>query len=122
MASKKTFTSNLETSPVTKFITGNQDITNQKLTEQPKPVQPKEPVNTDQTETKPRTNKKDVNQVRGQRFSLLLTIPQRENLEHIAVVKGISINELIGQFIDEGISNSTDELSKWEQIKEVLGL
>ena len=52
----------------------------------------------------------------------MLTIPQRESLEHIAIVKGVSINELIGQFINDGINNNKDDLEKWEKLKEVLGL
>ena len=127
MANKKTFTDNLDTSPVNKFITrGNQNIqtTTEKLREQPQPETAKEraDVNADQNRATPHRNKKAVNEVRGERFSLLLTIPQRESLEHIARVRSISINGLIGQFIDEGISNSKTDLEKWEKIKEVLGL
>ena len=127
MANKKTCTDNLDTSPVNKFITrGNQNIqtTTEKLKEQPQPETAKEraDVNTDQNRATPHRNKKAVNEVRGERFSLLLTIPQRESLEHIARVRSISINGLIGQFIDEGISNSKTDLEKWEKIKEVLGL
>lgn len=136
MASKKTFLNDLETSPTAKFIsTANQELTEVKEEiEQPNGEkvligqtafnleQPKATSNQDTPKPKGNINKKDVNQVKGQRFSLLLTIPQRESLEHIAIVKGVSINELIGQFINDGINNNKDDLEKWEKLKEVLGL
>ena len=136
MASKKTFLNDLETSPTAKFIsTANQELTEVKEEiEQPNGEkvligqtafnleQPKATSNQDTPKPKGNVNKKDVNQVKGQRFSLLLTIPQRESLEHIAIVKGVSINELIGQFINDGINNNKDDLEKWEKLKEVLGL
>ena len=136
MASKKTFLNDLETSPTAKYIsTVNQDI-KEVREEIEKPngeklligqqaftlEQPGTSATEKQPDNKQHPNKKGVNEKRGERFSLLLTIPQRESLEHIATVKGVSINELIGQFINTGIENSKTELEKWEQLKEVLGL
>ena len=132
MASKKTFIDSLDdldTSPTAKYIsTVNQDITEVKEEiEKPngeKLIIGQQAFKLEQPEATPKQhpNKKDPNIVRGQRFSLLLTIPQRESLEHIARVKSISVNELIGQFINAGIENSKTELEQWEQLKEVLGL
>lgn len=132
MASKKTFIDSLDdldTSPTAKYIsTVNQDITEVKEEiEKPngeKLIIGQQAFKLEQPEATPKQhpNKKDPNTVRGQRFSLLLTIPQRESLEHIARVKSISVNELIGQFINTGIENSKTELEQWEQLKEVLGL
>ena len=68
MANKKTFTDNLDTSPVNKFITrGNQNIqtTTEKLREQPQPETAKEraDVNADQNRATPHRNKKAVNEM-----------------------------------------------------------
>lgn len=128
MASKKTFIESLDdldNSPTAKYISKvNQDIKETKEeTEKPNSEEQQATTQTQPEATpKQHPNKKDPNVVRGQRFSLLLTIPQRESLEHIARVKSISVNELIGQFINAGIENSKTELEQWEQLKEVLGL
>lgn len=131
MASKrKTFVDDLDTNPTNKFIsTANQDYTEVKEeVETPdgnKLTIGQTAFNLDQTETPKRkgnTNKKDINEKRSTRFSLLLTIPQYEALERIKTVRGMSLNGLISEFIDEGIKNSKEDLEKWEKIKEVLGL
>ena len=118
MESKKSFLNDLETSPAAKYIsTANQETAEIKETptaEQPTASQRLKPIGN--------RNKKDPNTLRGQRFSLLLTIPQRENLERLALVTGMSMNELIGMFIDEGLEKNKDTLEKYEKLKEALGL
>lgn len=118
MESKKSFLNDLEPSPAEKYIsTANQETAETKETpkvEQPTIDQKFKPIGN--------RNKKDPNTLRGQRFSLLLTIPQREKLERLALVTGVSMNELIGMFIDEGLEKNKDTLEKYEKLKEVLGL
>ena len=122
MESKKSFLNDLETSPAAKYIsTANQETA--EIKETPKAEQPA--INLDQTEKPKRkgnTNKKDINEIKGTRFSLLLTIPQYKALERIKTVRNTSFNGLISEFIDEGIKNSKEDLEKYEKLKEVLGL
>lgn len=114
----------LEESPTTKYISAvNPEIKEEKETVNTptgKLTIGQRAFSLNQEQTKKPNERKSTDEKRQQRFSLLLTISQRETLEHIAYVKGVSINELIGQFINRGIANSKNELDKWERIQEVL--
>lgn len=126
MTSKKTFITHLQDSPTSKFLSGQTEERGEHLnTPEPeartedelkKTAQQDEPAKEVKTETNQR--KKEV---KGQRFSLLLTNTQREQLDKIAIVRGVSVNELISIYINDGIRASRDDLDKWERIKEVLG-
>ena len=126
MANKKTFINHLQDSPTSKFLSGQTEERGERLeTSEPEArteselketAQQDEPAKEVKAVTNPR--KKEV---KGQRFSLLLTNTQREQLDKIAIVRGVSVNELISIYINEGITASKDDLDKWERIKEVLG-
>ena len=107
-AIKKTFSGLLDT-PASKYLSGPSMAAEQ--TEAPAPQL------ANYSRPKPAPDKKDV---KAQRFSLLLTARQREELNKLAIVKGSSINELIGQFINAGLETSADDLAKYDEIIEVM--
>ena len=121
MTSKKTFVTHLQDSPTSKFLSGQPEERGEQLeTSEPKETESK-PKEQQESPTVPAETKARKPETKGQRFSLLLTNTQREQLNKIAIVKNVSVNELISLFINEGIRASEDDLKKWEKIKEVLG-
>lgn len=125
MANKKTFINHLQDSPTSKFLSGQTEERGERLeTSEPEARTESELKETAQdapkTEAKAESKPRKA-ETKGQRFSLLLTNTQREQLNKIAIVKGVSVNELISIYINDGIRASRDDLDKWERIKEVLG-
>lgn len=97
-------------------IINGQEITQMKLaTDQP--GQAKDAARATERQTK----KRRTESRKTAHTSVLITAEQKSTLEKLAIVKRVSVNELIGRFIDEGIKRSKEDLKKWDQIKEVLG-
>ena len=128
MAKKKDFTKDLERSPATKFISV---VNNDVVEEKEEITQPNgETIAVDQVklnldqqpQEQKKSLKKDPKEVRKKHFNLMITEPQYEMLNKIAIGYNISINELINRYIDDGIKNSKDALEKYEKLKELLGI
>ena len=123
MASKKTFAQDIAAriSPAEKFLTGQPQEAEPLTTERETIKGPDgKPVDIEQvafTLSEHNTGKKILRSVTT---SIAISEQQRETLRHLAIVKNITVNELLNRFIDKGIEDSAEDLQKWEKIKEVL--
>ena len=98
-----------------KQIIDGQEVTQIKLNTEPQ-IGTKQPAKA----TEQKKKKRPAESLKTARINAMVTEEAKKKLERLAMVKRISVSELIVRFIDDGLKREKADLQKWEQIKEFL--
>lgn len=108
----------LEISPAVSYLSQAPDITEETQTTATGEIKQLK-INIDGKPAQAKATKQ-AKENKTARLGVSVTPEQKRKVEGLAIIQNVSVSELLGRFIDDGLNRHKEELNKWEQIKELI--